>query len=491
MLQDRLPHLVPVLPLVAQQALQVAVLHRERPRQGLVGIEVGRDRLDAGGRAAADDRDRGRGRDRDLVGEALHGAGIGGIRAGAALHRQHHAGRIGPLLDVAEDAQVPRLAERALERDAHALEEAVEAHDAEPDRALAHGAVLGPGHGVRRPVDEVLQDIVEEAHDVLDEALLGAPFLPGLAVDRGQAAHGRALLAQMVGAGRQRDLAAQVGGGDLQAELALVRRHGPVDGVDEDDIGLAGGDPRLDDALEEGAGVDMRHDLARARALQRELRAVAHRLHEGVGQQHAMMEVEGLAVEVARRLADLDELLDLRMVDVEIDRRRPAPQRALADRQGQRIHDPDEGDDARGLAVQPDRLADRPHPAPIGADAAAARRQPDILVPGRDDVVEAVADRVEVARDRQAAPGAAVRQDRRRRHEPQAADVAIEALGMVGIVGIGVRDPCEQRLVGLAGQQVAVVQRRLAEVGQQRIPRRVDRHASDPERPEITVHASP
>ena len=81
--------------------------------------------------------------------------------------------------------------------------------------------------------------------------------------------------------------------------------------------------------------------------------AVAHRIHELVGDVDAVVEVQGLAVEVARGFADFQELLDLRVVDVEIDRRRAAAQRALADRQGQRVHHADEGDDAGGLAVLP------------------------------------------------------------------------------------------------------------------------------------------
>ena len=115
---------------------------------------------------------------------------------------------------------------------------------------------------------------------------------------------------------------------------------------------------------------------------QDEFGAVAHRLHELVGDQHAVVQVERLAVEVAARLADLEELLDLGVRDVEVAGGRAAPQRALADRQRQAIHHPHERDDAAGLAVEADRLADAAHAAPISADAAALRRQPDILVPG-------------------------------------------------------------------------------------------------------------
>src|SRR3546814_17259292 len=87
-------------------------------------------------------------------------------------------------------------------------------------------------------------------------------------------------------------------------------------------------------------------------------RALAHRLHEGVGDQHAVMQVQRLAVEVAAGLADFEELLDFGMQDVEIAGRRAAPQRALADRKREAVHHPHEGNDAAGLAVEADRLAD-------------------------------------------------------------------------------------------------------------------------------------
>src|SRR3546814_19735209 len=51
-----------------------------------------------------------------------------------------------------------------------------------------------------------------------------------------------------------------------------------------------------------------------------------------------MMQVQRLAIEVARRFANLQKLLDLRVGDIEITGRRAATQRALADRQRKRIH---------------------------------------------------------------------------------------------------------------------------------------------------------
>ena len=61
----------------------------------------------------------------------------------------------------------------------------------------------------------------------------------------------------------------------------------------------------------------------------------------------------------------------------------------------------------------------------------------------------------------------------RRRHEPQLRDVVVDALRVVGVVGIGRGDAREQVLVAFAGKQIAVVERVLAEFGQQCVARRV------------------
>src|SRR3546814_6882304 len=86
----------------------------------------------------------------------------------------------------------------------------------------------------------------------------------------------------------------------------------------------------------------------------------------------AVVQVERLAVEVARGFADLEKLLDLGMRDVEVAGGRAAAEAALRDREGERVHHADEGDDAAGLAVEADGFADAAHRPPIGADAAAA-----------------------------------------------------------------------------------------------------------------------
>ena len=220
-----------------------------------------------------------------------------------------------------------------------------------------------------------------------------APLLPGLEVHRRQAAHRGARAAEVIDARGQQDLAAQVRLAHLESELALMRRELVVGRVAEQQVGLAGLQPRLEDLLPQMARGQRAQRLAVLRAAQRERQVVAHRLHEFVGDADAVVQVQALAIEVARGFADLDELLDLRVMHVEIHGRRAAAQRALRDRQRQRIHDAHERNDSRGLAAALHRFADRAHAAPVGADAAAVRRQPHVFGPGADDAVEIVFDR--------------------------------------------------------------------------------------------------
>jgi hypothetical protein len=77
--------------------------------------------------------------------------------------------------------------------------------------------------------------------------------------------------------------------------------------------------------------------------------------------------------------------------------------------------------------------------------------------------------------------------DGRRRHEPEARDIIVDALGVLGIVGIGRGDAGEEILVGFAGQKVAVLQRLLAEVRQKRIARRIGLHRKAPQRDGLAV----
>jgi hypothetical protein len=92
-----------------------------------------------------------------------------------------------------------------------------------------------------------------------------------------------------------------------------------IDRVDEEQIGLAGVETGLENALPQLAGIDLANDLAALRALEREHRAGAHRLHEFVGDVDAVVKIEALAVEIAGSFADFEELLDLGMMAVEIE----------------------------------------------------------------------------------------------------------------------------------------------------------------------------
>src|SRR3546814_8447435 len=121
----------------------------------------------------------------------------------------------------------------------------------------------------------------------------------------------------MVAAGGEGDFAAQVRGGDLETQVAVMLGHHAVHLVDEDDVGLAGREARFDELLEQAARVDGAADALVLGAAEVELGAVADGFHELVGDEDAVVQVERLAIEVARGFADLEKLLDLGMRDVE------------------------------------------------------------------------------------------------------------------------------------------------------------------------------
>jgi hypothetical protein len=371
--------------------------------------------------------------------------------------------------EVLEHFEVEGFGHRAFKGDALLLQEGVIAHDAHADAAFAHGGIFGALHLGGGAVDVILEDVVEEAQHVFDEDFVGVPLVPCFQIERGEAADSGAVVAEVVLAGGERDFAAQVGCVDLEAQISVMLGHHAVYGVGEDKVRLAGGEAHFDDLLEEAARIDLGAGGAVLGRFELEFAAIADGLHEFVGDQHAVVEIEGLAVEIARGFADFEKFLDLGVVDIEIGSGRATAQRALADGEREAIHDADEGDDARGLAVEADRFTDAAHLAPIGADAAAARGEPDIFGPGGNDAVEAVFHGVEVAGDGQAATGAAVGQHRSGGHEPQLGDVIIEALGVGLIVGIGVGHAGEEVLVLFAGEQIAIIERVAAEIGEQRV----------------------
>ncbi len=244
-------------------------------------------------------------------------------------------------------------------------------------------------------------------------------------------------------------------------------RHQGVHPVVEDDIGLAGLDAGRQDADPQAAGADRADNSMIMRTGQRPFLVFLNRTHEGVGDKDAVMQVRRLAVGITPgRAANLDKLLDLRMGDGEVHGRRAAAQRPLADGEGQAVHDTDEGHHAGGLADRADTFADRAQIAPVAADAAALGRQPDIFRPEIDDSLQAVVRFIEEAGNRQTARRAAVGENRRRGHEPELADILIDALRMGVILAIGAGHPAEQILEAFLGQKIAVFQHRHAEFRQ-------------------------
>src|SRR3546814_17276960 len=84
---------------------------------------------------------------------------------------------------------------------------------------------------------------VEETHHIFDEALLVLPLIPGFEVQGREAAHRGAIVAEMILAGGQSDLAAQVRGRNIELQLAMMIGHvlGHVTGGH--DIQVAGRQP--------------------------------------------------------------------------------------------------------------------------------------------------------------------------------------------------------------------------------------------------------
>ena len=123
----------------------------------------------------------------------------------------------------------------------------------------------------------------------------------------------------MVDAGRQRDFRAQVRCRDLQAELDLVLRHRFVHSVDEDNVRLAGAQACFDDFLEEMTSIDLAALLIVLRRYEIEHAVVLDSLHEFVGQQNAVVEVQCTAIVVAAWFTQLDEFDDFRVPYGQVD----------------------------------------------------------------------------------------------------------------------------------------------------------------------------
>ena len=178
----------------------------------------------------------------------------------------------------------------------------MKAHDAEADRALAQRRSTWRASMPSGASSMKLVSTLSSMRSTSSmKPRLVAPLVPGLDIQRRQAADRGAFLAVMIDAGRQGDLAAQVRGRDLQAQLALMLGQRAVHRVDEQQIGLAGLQARFQDALPQLARIDLAQHLAGPSGCAARTSAVLHRVHEFVGDVDAVMQVQALAVEVARR----------------------------------------------------------------------------------------------------------------------------------------------------------------------------------------------
>ena len=179
--------------------------------------------------------------------------------------------------------------------------------------------------------------------------------------------------------------------------------------IGEDEIRLAGLNARSEEFDPEAAGGDASGCGSVAGASECPEFVLFHGAHEGVGDSDAVVEVRRFAVRIAAcGTAHLNEFLDFGMIDGEVDGGGSASEGALTDGECEGVHHADEGYDSGGFAVEPDFFAERAEVSPVGADAAAARGEPDIFVPESDDAFEGVVGFVEEARDGQSAIGAAV-----------------------------------------------------------------------------------
>src|SRR3546814_2706686 len=93
-------------------------------------------------------------------------------------------------------------------------------------------------------------------------------------------------------AGRQGDLAAEVGHLDGEAGQLVVLRNLPVHVVAEDDVGLAGLDAGGQDAHPEVAGTHLADDGVVLGAGEAPLLVLLDRAHEGIADNHAVRSEE-------------------------------------------------------------------------------------------------------------------------------------------------------------------------------------------------------
>ena len=242
------------------------------------------------------------------------------------------------------------------------------------------------------------------------------------------------------------DLRAEIRAVDLEALLGQPRGERTVRRVREDEVRFTRVHAHLEHALPEVARRDGRHDLARRRVDQGPrvvVGVVAHGrfdlLHEGVRDVDAVVKVQGLHVLVARGLSHLDERDDVGVRDVEKRRVGTAAGRALTVGERRRVVDLQVRHHAHALFV---RAADRD----VDADAAPQHREAVHFIQRLEEPFGRVRHVREEARDRKTALGAPEGEDRRRKREPLAGGVVVDALRVRFVGGELLRDEGEALL---------------------------------------------
>ena len=237
--------------------------------------------------------------------------------------------------------------------------------------------------------------------------------------------------------GQERLLAAGVGGFDLPQVGDGVA---PVEGVQEDDAGLAGGPGALDDEVEEPGGAHLLDLPAGAGVGQGEVPVFLDRLHEGVGQAHGDVEVgEALGVVLTG-----DEGLDIRVVHPEDPHVGAPAGAALLDGFGGHVEDVHEGDGAGGHPLGGEhRVVGGPDVGEGKAGAAAGLVDEGGLFHRVEDALDVIVHRQDEAGGELAQLPAGVHQGGGVGHKLERRHEVVEFLGRGGHVRLGVVEPVD------------------------------------------------
>ena len=367
----------------------------------LAGIGIGEDRLDPRGDVAGIEADRPGGRDRGQQGVAdavlgdrrahvgvhlLHGA-AGEVFLGveqwkrALLAGQVHRGQVGGAGDGVQPVLgLARRRLRAVAQPQH-QQRVGEPGDAQPDPALGPCFLGLPGQREFRGIDHVVHHPHSEGDQIGQR----------LGVEMGVLAEGlghqprQVDRAQQAGAiGRQRLLAAGVGGGDGLAIGEVVHRVDPVD-EDHPRLGIVIGGAHH--PVPQIAGRQGVIDLAAETQVPG--RVGLDRGHEGVGHQHREVEHAqpgGIGL-------GGDEGLDIGVIAAHGRHHRAAAAAGGHDRAAHRVPDIHERERTRGIRRHPrDRGAARADGGKVVPDAAALLHGQRRLLQHLEDAAHAVGD---------------------------------------------------------------------------------------------------